>query len=319
MYVAVRPPTSTVHIFNLIRLDLAYPLTGRAIKGGRLNANWKFEDEATLLALHARLEEYFQDEPFGMYHAVVELVGHDRADALVESGQLKRRVGILREPSTQMTAPATMAGSSTAGPSGSLPRSASAHTGSFSVIPTREHTTTLAERYNIQPPAPATAVARVSSREGTHVRRTGLQDAAPHNSAGSRPSVAPGRSQPPQPTQGMSEKRAGKQRTCLFCTLIRSQYADVIYFSGTSRHEGTRAYADGGCPCDRSTTSGLVESAAQCDAPRLPRLHATRLRHTFFEPAASGASAHPGHGASARSVVPREEANGLRHDAAANG
>ncbi|EPS94717.1 hypothetical protein FOMPIDRAFT_1054867 [Fomitopsis schrenkii] len=211
MYVAVRPPTSTVHIFNLIRLDLAYPLTGRAIKGGRLNANWKFEDEATLLALHARLEEYFQDEPFGMYHAVVELVGHDRADALVESGQLKRRVGILREPSTQMTAPATMAGSSTAGPSGSLPRSASAHTGSFSVIPTREHTTTLAERYNIQPPAPATAVARVSSREGTHVRRTGLQDAAPHNSAGSRPSVAPGRSQPPQPTQGMSEKRAGKQ------------------------------------------------------------------------------------------------------------
>lgn len=218
-----------LNIFNIIRLGLAYPLNGRAIKGGRLNTDWKFEDEATLVALHDRFIEYFQDEPFGMYHAVVELVGHDRADALVQTGQLKRRVGVLREPSTQMPIPATMAGSSAARPSGSQACSASAHTGSLSVVPAREHMTTLVERYNIQPPAPATAVARVS---------------------GSRRSVAPGRSQPPQPAQRMSEKRAGKQRTCLFCTLIRSQYANVICYSGKS--SGARAYAECGCPSDPS-------------------------------------------------------------------
>lgn len=145
--------------FNLIRLGVAEPITSKAAKGGQFGVDWKFRSDEELIALHASLTTCFStDEPFGAYDGFAELFGAELADKLVQSGQLRRKLGTLQAApaSVPFTALPVASGSrtGTAAPSGSTgPTQNAAGSGSQQPDPERA-TTTLARKYNMGAPIP---------------------------------------------------------------------------------------------------------------------------------------------------------------------
>lgn len=164
---ALRSPFTMKHskkglnIFNLIWLGLARAIKVKSVKGGKLNEDRKFETEETLIGLHDCLLACYVDVPYGMYEAVVELVGTECANTL------KRHVGLLTAPAAHRP---TSQGSDLCHPL----LSERTHQ---SIAPehcnhSRSCMTTLAEQYNLQPPPPCVVSARCPSQDGQQTRAT---------------------------------------------------------------------------------------------------------------------------------------------------